>query len=306
LWLSGHSSTERQIVTSLKKMGCSNTNDIIMGKQSYDETSANSSSSSNVIIRNLAVEIANQILKSTSSNNDENNNDASSILSFDGERYLKSVYHDVKKWIRQGYTASKSSESNEDHHDEDNPQPPVLWVVLDDVSSLGTILGDRVVYCFVDSILSLVSTLDNDNCCGTIIRCSIDLDQMAHKLLATEDKDVSGWIGSGGLSIKQSQKDSLYRSSIPWERYLIHNSSVDGIIDVLPLPSGFSREAHGRLIFSETPNGRGWGRGAVNKPSLVNATTKSTTDTSITKRNKLITNYCIQDTEVKAWSAPGS
>ena len=185
-------------------------------------------------------------------------------ISFDGEQYLKSVYHDVKKWIHQQQQQQESSAAKTENNDEESsPQlsPPILWIVLDDVSSLATILGDKVVYCFVDSILSLVSTVDN---CGTIIRCSIDLDQMAYKQLAIEDKDVSGWIGSGGLSIKQSQKDqSMYnRSNIPWERYLLDNSSViDGIIDVLPLPSGFSREAHGRLIFSEPPNGRGWGSG---------------------------------------------
>mmetsp|Transcript_46899 Transcript_46899/g.70876 ORF Transcript_46899/g.70876 Transcript_46899/m.70876 type:complete len:80 (-) Transcript_46899:228-467(-) len=33
---------------------------------------------------------------------------------------------------------------------------------------------------------------------------------------------------------------------------------ADGIVDVLPLLSGFSREAHGRIIFTERLGGRGW------------------------------------------------
>jgi hypothetical protein len=342
LWISGHAATEHQILTSLKKMGCDT-----MGL-----TKTTSSSSSSILtIRSLAVEISNQILPS---NNTKSDDGTSPLFAFDGERYLKSVYQDVKKWIQQesNPTAFSSETATTTALSDDggcsSSLPPILWVVLDDVSSMGTILGDTIVYCFVDSLLTYLSTT-NPTAVGSIIRCSVDFDQMAYQRLKNEEQrggiDQSGWIGAGGLAIQTEINDQLSSSQhpsscvIPWERYLVdHSTIIDGIIDVLPLPSGFSREAHGRLIFSEPPNSRrGWGGSnsgliSMKHQSLVLGITTTSADAAEStdsvketlsptkqnrqpqtspssnknRRNKVITNYCVQDSGVKAWAAPGS
>ena len=123
---------------------------------------------------------------------------------------------------------------------------------------------------------------------GMIIRCSNDVDQFLYKTQNSEDKDHSGWVGAGGLANKQSLAEHR-RTVVPWERCL--EDSADAIIDVLPLPSGFSREAQGRLIFSETPNGSGWGGDKSYRASYRSGTSSW---------NKLIINYCVQDTGVRA------
>ena len=225
----------------------------------------------------------------------EENKDATQ---FDGERYIKNVYNTVKAWI------------NDDQDEATGTNATTSWIFLDDATSLSSILGDRLVYCFVESLVALVNrpgaSPSPSRKCGLVARCSGDLDQMLYKTEASEGRDHTGWIGAGGLSHKQAVHDSMYRTLVPWERAMAE--SVDAVIDVLPLLSGFSREAHGRLIFSETPNGRGW-KGFQSRtagaavpqssrpaPKLVSASNK----TNSSSWNKLIFNYRIQDNGARA------
>ena len=167
-------------------------------------------------------------------------------------------------------------------------------------------------YCFVESLIALVHRPETPDC-GLILRCSGDLDQMQYRTEANEGTDQSGWFGAGGLEHKQAVHDALYRSYVPWERAI--EESVDAIIDVLPLLSGFSREAHGRLIFSETPNGRGWKdivQDRKNAPATVgvgassafksssSSSSRSNQKKSPNNWNKLIFNYRIQDNGARA------
>lgn len=48
----------------------------------------------------------------------------------------------------------------------------------------------------------------------------------------------------------------LYGPQCAWERTLVE--IADGIIDVTPLASGYAREAHGRMVFTERKGGLGW------------------------------------------------
>ena len=87
----------------------------------------------------------------------------------------------------------------------------------------------------------------------------------------------SNWVGAGG-SVQNDDNEE----KIPWERSLVQ--VADGIVDVVPLASGYTREAHGRLLFSEVPAGRGWG----GRPTAC------------------IFKYCIADTKVLAIRIRGS
>jgi hypothetical protein len=289
LWLSGRPVSDRQIATTLKKVGCevgaaylrdSQLNNVPLTQSSLTEAD----DTRKLIIRSLVEEVATKLVMSGNGDNKEQEiHTDRTTSSFDPESYLQQVYNDVKTWIRMGNTVPE------------NLRVP-SWIILDDVSALSTILGDNVVYCFVDSLCSFTSrhnqlertTSNRTKKCGTIIRCSNDVDQFNYKMQDSEDKDHSGWVGAGGLANKQSLAEHR-RTVIPWERCL--EDLADAIIDVLPLPSGFSREAQGRLIFSETPNGSGWGNDNRSRVPYRSSTTSW---------NKLIINYCVQDTGVRA------
>ena len=266
LWLSGDASTERQVASNLKKFGCD------AGAAYLRNNNENSNSNGNgLTIRSLAVEIADRILMNNNPDNNEGND------RFDGESYLKNVYKDVKAWVNNEDDDDNNNNNNNNNTVEEDESEVVeldpLWVILDDVTALASILGDTLVYCFVESLISLLSRQRRR--CGLIIRCSGDVDQMLHKIEGNEGNDHSGWVGAGGLAHKQAINDTIHRTLIPWERAL--EESVDAIVDVLPLLSGFSREAHGRLIFSETPNGRGWKKiqSSSNKNSTMTASSQA-------------------------------
>ena len=68
---------------------------------------------------------------------------------------------------------------------------------------------------------------------------------------------------------------------------VVVGAGVDTIVDVIPLISGYSREAHGRLVFSECPGGRGWGDSSKQQPQSASW-------------NKLVINYSLNDNGVRA------
>jgi hypothetical protein len=269
LWLCGNASTKRQVASALKKLGCDAGAAYLRNDNKHVNNSHNG-----LKIRSLALEIADRIL---ASNNSEDSKDG---CDFDRDLYLKTVFNDVKAWA--------------DNIPDNKSESVSSWIIVDDVTALASILGDRLVYCFIERLISLAKasgTLSTQKC-GVIIRCSGDLDQMLYRIESNERKDHSGWFGTGGLSHKQAIHDKLYRTFVPWERAV--EESVDAIIDVLPLLSGFSREAHGRLIFSETPNGRGWKNFHSRSSNPPHNRTKST------DWNKLIFNFRIQDNGARA------
>lgn len=283
LWLSGNASTEKQVALTLKKLGCDA--GVSYLRKNNNDMKNTSNSHNGLTIRSLASEISDLILKG-------NNPDGKDGISpFNNEKYLQAVYRDVKTWVNRMDETSAS------------------WIILDDITAVAAILGDTLVYCFVENLISLVNRPDKPAArqCGLIVRCSGDLDQILYRIEGNESNDHSGWFGAGGLSHKQATHDTLYRTFVPWERAI--EESVDAIIDVLPLLSGFSREAHGRLIFSETPNGRGWrnqhGRNnRILAPSLsAGVTSKASSRTNTTNSpnwNKLIFNYRMQDNGARA------
>jgi hypothetical protein len=206
-------------------------------------------------IKSLAVEIATQTLA------------ADQDQAWNAEAYLKKIYLDIKTWVQQAQDHSKGPS----------------WVILDDVSALASLLGERLVYCFVDSLSALASRL-GEHSFGLMIRCSHDVDQEFLKEQALNDKNTNpGWVGAGGQS-----RDLRREEWVPWERHLVE--LADGIVDVVPLTSGYSREAHGRLVFSERPGARGWSDGNISSSAQV----------ASTPWNKLVINYCIQDNAVRA------
>lgn len=256
LWLLGTPVTESQVATGLKKMGCD------AGASYLREgplTSAGGNKS--LTIRSLASEIATATLELKEGED------------WSEEAFLKNLYQQAKKWLLEKLELASITGSP-------------CWLILDDMSTLSTILSESLVYQFVDTLIALVSRLGKMDQVGILIRVSHELDQALLNQSEEEfAKDQSGWVGAGGLAHRLGRRQDQ-QDWIPWERSLLE--SMDGVVDVLPLKSGVSREAHGRLIFSEVPSGRGWSKSNANTSNAGSAW------------NKLLFNYCIHDNGVKA------
>lgn len=153
--------------------------------------------------------------------------------------YLKNLYLRVKDWC--------SSDSNN-----------AKTIIVDDVSALGNLLGERLVYFFISYLRSLPN-------CMVALRCSNDADKESYQeehLAGINSSRKMDWVGAGGRRMREV-------TIIPWERTLVE--LADWIVDVVPLASGYSRDTHGRLVFTaRTP--------APKEP--------------------LVMNYCLHDTGV--------
>jgi Elongator subunit Iki1 len=157
----------------------------------------------------------------------------------DAPTYLKNLYHRLKDWCSS---------------DPDN----ATTIIVDDVSALGNMMGERLVYFFISYLRSLPN-------CTVALRCSNDADKESHQEEHHAGMNSSrkmDWVGAGGRRMREV-------TTIPWERTLVE--FADWVVDVVPLASGYSRETHGRLVFT------------ARTPTL---------------KEPLVMNYCLQDTGV--------
>ncbi len=152
---------------------------------------------------------------------------------FDAKMYIKELYRSISKWIHQN------------------------------ASPLAALVGERLTFCLLQS----VRALQTSNSFNFVIKCSQDYD-----MDLIQQEDISrvcpggslnvDWVGAGGGT-------SHAILHVPWERSLVE--LADTIVNVEPLASGYSREAHGRLV-------------VVDSSSLT----------------PIILNYCCQDSSVSA------
>ena len=281
LWLACGPITDRQVAMSLRKLGCESAGAWLRNNMTTTTTTTSRLSTETstpqalqpFIIQSVAVDIASHTLENTE---------------WDAEVYVKDLYRQIQIWLRQ-----LSSMTTTGH----------AWVFLDDVSTLALLLGERFVYKLIHNLNQLAcrgtekedsnntTTTTTTMAFGLVIRHSLDLDQ--DLIQKRQDVDHSSgntrakttlWVGAGGSSRHEDETNNS--SYIPWERHLME--LADGIIDVLPLTSGYSREAHGRLVFTERPGGRGWKTrdGSTFGPSQAAAFS--------------MINYCFHDSGVRA------
>lgn len=155
-----------------------------------------------------------------------------------GEVYLKNLYKRIKEWCSDSTTTTT--------------------IIVDDVSALSNLFGERLTYFFV----AYLRTVPH---CQVVLRCSNDIDKEAfqeEELPSVHPSRKVDWVGAGGTRV--------VAASQPWERTLVE--FADWIVDVVPLASGYSREAHGRLVFTSSSGAE----------------------------SSLVMNYCLQDTSVSA------
>jgi hypothetical protein len=145
-------------------------------------------------------------------------------------------------------------------------------IILDDASLMSTYYGGNLTFAFIQKVRNLVRTeSQREKQSSFIILASNDLDQECYTQSTNQqDKNVTGgkkmqYIGAGGKGMLQDPESltfmelgSLYElEEMVWERALIE--LADGVVDVLPLTSGFAKDVHGRLVFTcQRGGGLGW------------------------------------------------
>jgi hypothetical protein len=159
---------------------------------------------SKVTIRCVGVELAEQWAAETKPS------------ALDRETYVKSIYEHIKTWV-----SSQSEGVN-------------AWIILDDMSALACLLGERLISKFIASVHSILRMYP----VGLLVRCSNDYDQELFHEINSEQSSPYDWFGAGGEHAQRPMEE------VPWERSL--SELADAIVDVSPLAG--MREAHGRLV----------------------------------------------------------
>jgi len=291
LWLGCTPATAKQIASALKKIGCdaSLTAAAAIGGGGSASSSARSR---RLEIVPIMLEAATEILSSDDEGGE--NNDAL------GSDYLKKLYRRIKAWLNESSSSQR--------------QQPNL-IIVDDATSLASIFGPRNVEFFLRQVRSLALRRGSPSASASMaILCSTDADQ--DRYLTTMAKaggaavNVAGggstkstWIGAGSdvMGVEQEYQRIVGAAGATWERNLVE--LADGIIDVMPLQSGFSLEAHGRLVFTERKGGRGW-RDATSPSGRRLPSTARPASSSATGAPAFLTtvvNYCCEESSVKAF-----
>uniref|UniRef100_A0A7S0F761 Uncharacterized protein n=1 Tax=Craspedostauros australis TaxID=1486917 RepID=A0A7S0F761_9STRA len=299
LWVSGSPTTPAQIATGLRKIGCDAATSYLRRCGSAvrsSRTSHDDDSQETFQIRSLAAEIAEWMAQQhdiPANDDTPGNTDAPDIPKWDAEDFMKHVYRDVKRWSQnQSVDPSTMNDNDGDGNDADEGvRDYPNWLIIDDCTALANLVGSRLTFQFLQSIVAH-ATKTRTAPFGVLIRCSADVDQRLARQQEKENSGSSnattlnlGWIGGGGPTHPDiTNTTSRLRSILCWERAV--SEIVDGVIDVAALASGYSREAHGRLVFTEVPGGRGW-----------NVSNEANDSSS----NRLqVINYCLTDSGVRA------
>jgi len=332
-WVACGSLTEKHIFAALKKIGCDIPSSLFSAKSPKQSSKQHS-----------CVQVINVMLELDEMFQNTNNNfhlEAENDDKYNHETYIKTIYQRIQAWIKgeESKRPSSSSSSSSNHH----------LLILDNVALLSAFFGAPLTQVLIQKLRSLIRQTNNNNNNGCLtILCSHDIDQELYIAKTAEEKQntsVSGgkraqYIGSGGRGTYLNSKDfsileqnALYElehggegleggvvTSTTWERQLVE--LADGIIDVVPLASGFARDVHGRLIFTERPGGLGW-RGdcpvtteSSQRVEHANLATKTVSKTSKQKNamkytnlessndsqlfSSKIVNYCCTESGVRA------
>jgi hypothetical protein len=134
------------------------------------------------------------------------------------EAFIQSLYYNIQNWMQAA--AEETS-----------------VIILDDVSTLADVVGSSLAYALVYELVKLSNSLQQT----LLVRCAGDN-------LQTTMEAQQGCIGASGTG-------PVTLGSNAWEPTLVE--LFQWIADVLPLQSGYTREAHGHLCLTPRPTGIG-------------------------------------------------
>jgi hypothetical protein len=198
---------------------------------------------------------------------------------------LRSISTDNSMLVPQILSQNNQPETNTSSWDDEKKSLKLLYqriknitsqwskyvIILDDASFMSTYFGGNLTFAFIQKVRNMVrkESLIKQN--SLILLASNDLDQECFAQSTNQqEKNVTGgknmqYIGAGGKgmlndpeSLTSMELGSLYElGEMVWERALVE--LADGIVDVLPLASGFAKDVHGRLVFTcRRGGGLGW------------------------------------------------
>ena len=242
LWLSGSPVTPRLIRNGLKRMGCP-----LVGAAT---TATAAHQQDRLVIRSLTEELGTALLNGGGGAGAGGGVSPPSEDST--ETTVPSRVLDLEDWVRNHLLSSlhqwamaSSLLPKNDKEDEQRPSgDDVSWILLDDVSTLVTLLGEKLVLALIQSVQALARARN----IGLVVRCTRE--DVPFQPVSAKSSSVSSsygdWIGaSGSLQVPRSS---------PWQSLLVE--LVDHVVDVCPLPSGPTRDAHGKLVMSHIEYGR--------------------------------------------------
>ncbi len=303
-WLVGGPWTEVLVATALKRFGCEAAASYLRKFQQSKSTTAKGGEEEHddkpLCILSLTDMLAQHFQQMDDRNEDESDNYNDSWNW--SEVCLKEVYRRIQTWSRMM--------TNQSHH---HNQSSSQWIILDDVSSMANLLGPRVVYRFVYAVRALA----RKQSMGLIVRCSWDAVVMLHQNVVVPNNNMTAIHNTGTVhdsidhthsfgaaSSSGSGSSHVAAAAAAWELSLVE--LADELIQVVPLPSGFSRHAHGRLLCSTrvvegqrhvilpTTLSSTTIREKQNKKGIPNAETASAASTVV------VLNYILSDTTVMA------
>ena len=288
LWLAAGPYTPQLVANALKKMGCNTTT-----KKNDDQKQHEQRCHERLCIRSIPVELGERLLLQNNNNIKQQDNDDDDL---DLEFFTKQLYKEIKDWILLKQQQAR----------------PSLLIVLDDVSALAALLGTRLTYGLIRSLQAYQrhwqqQQQQQHSPFGILLRCSQDKEQQQQQLQQQQlSKNTTtfstDWIGAGGAhgsvnnEIMHDNNNEAFGPS--WESSLIE--LVDWLLDVVPLTSGYTREAHGRLILSRTSLAVA-GYNTTTRSSFTETSSSvvgKSSDSS--KKNMSIYNYCLTENKALA------
>ncbi len=290
LWIHCGSSTNNDIKTALKKSGCDpsiisfqhQNNLFSKGQQKYKD--------SQLDIININNELSEYYMTQecdTTSNYDV-------FMNNYHNSFIKGIYIQVKEWMVNLMNHFPNDDILQSSSTDSSMVNPLI--ILDNASLLSTQVGSKLTHVLIQKIQDILTnppiptnhnprTCINDKSkekgigCLTIL-CSHDFDQEYYLSSTQQSKrntNVTGgkiiqYIGCGSRGILCDSEEmtilnqkTMYEFQYIWERSLIE--LADGVIDVIPLASGFARDVHGRLVFTERLGSLGWKHRTESRPT---------------------------------------
>ena len=233
LWLNCTTMTDQLTLAALQKIGCPKS---VTSTANLPESASASLEQSSVAHHQSAAaltmrSIPKLIRRSWSDAHHEKGNE------MDMESIVKTLYRDVKRWTVAGQDrVNEEEEGVEKRHERDGR----TWVILDDATTLAVLVGERLAYGFILSLRALSSSSSSNHGFGLAIRASNDYDIQRASIVEPRS---THWFGGATVGEGNDIDDEC-----PWERQLVEMADI--VVDVVPLSSGYSREVHGRLIFT--------------------------------------------------------
>mmetsp|Transcript_21758 Transcript_21758/g.28133 ORF Transcript_21758/g.28133 Transcript_21758/m.28133 type:complete len:360 (+) Transcript_21758:142-1221(+) len=171
-----------------------------------------------------------------------------------------------------------------------------LFIFVEDISALATLVGARLAHAFVFQLQALQQKLQlqqqqqqqKQSSFSLVITCAGEDDG--------DSKDAPLWVGAGG----ESDRDHAVtrRRRIAWESSLME--LADWIVDVVPLTTGMSRNVHGRIIITTTPQTPPTASGTRASTSTTASSPSVPLSSPTLSSSCCMINYCFSENQVWA------